>query len=149
MTKDVLIKISGIQFMEEQPEAQEPIEVITKGEYYYRNEKHYLKYEEVAEGAEGVSNCTVKFQEDSFELLKKGSSNVHMVFETGKKNMTYYTTPFGTIQMRIAATNLALDESKDSLNMKVDYALDMNEEHIADCYLMIQVQPRDCENFSL
>ena len=83
------------------------------------------------------------------EVRKKGLVNVHMVFEQGKKNMTYYTTPFGTIQMGIAATNLALDESEDSLNMKVDYALDMNEEHIADCYLMIQVQPRDCENFTL
>ena len=32
MTKDVIIKISGLQFMEEQ-NPEEPIEVITKGEY--------------------------------------------------------------------------------------------------------------------
>ncbi len=32
--------------------------------------------------------------------------------------------------------------------MKVDYALDMNEEHVADCYLAIQAQPRDCKIFT-
>ena len=31
--------------------------------------------------------------------------------------------------------------------MKVDYALDMNQEHVADCYLAIKAQPKDCKNF--
>ena len=63
--------------------------------------------------------------------------------------MTYYTTPFGTLQMGIAATSLELTESEENLHMKADYALDMNEEHVADCYLAIQVQPRDCKDFVL
>ena len=32
---------------------------------------------------------------------------------------------------------------------RVMQALDMNEEHVADCYLAIQVQPRDCKDFVL
>ena len=39
--------------------------------------------------------------------------------------------------------------SEENLHMKADYALDMNEEHVADCYLAIQVQPRDCKDFVL
>ena len=72
-----------------------------------------------------------------------------MVFEQGKKNMTFYSTPFGTLQMGIAATGLELQEEEDNIHLKVDYALDMNEEHVADCYLAIQVQPRDCKDFVL
>ena len=34
------------------------------------------------------------------------------------------------------------------LDMKVDYALDMNQEHVADCYLAIKAQPKDCKNFT-
>ena len=83
------------------------------------------------------------------EVRKKGVVNVHMVFEQGKKNMTYYTTPYGTIEMGIAATNLNLEEKEGGLNMKVDYALDMNQEHVADCYLAIQAQPKDCKDFVL
>ena len=45
--------------------------------------------------------------------------------------------------------NLELTESEENLQIKADYALDMNEEHVADCYLAIQVQPRDCKDFVL
>ena len=38
----------------------------------------------------------------------------------------------------------------DSLSqMKVDYALDMNEEHVADCYLTVQAQSKDSADFVL
>ena len=30
-----------------------------------------------------------------------------------------------------------------------DYALDMNQEHVADCYLAIKAQPKDCKNFTI
>ena len=59
--------------------------------------------------------------------------------------MTYYTTPYGTLQMGIAATNLELTESEENLHMKADYALDMNEEHVADCYLAIQVHDQETD----
>ena len=91
----------------------------------------------------------IKVSGKGLEVSKKGLVNVHMVFEQGKKNMTYYTTPYGTLQMGISATNLELTESEENLQIKADYALDMNEEHVADCYLAIQVQPRDCKDFVL
>ena len=62
--------------------------------------------------------------------------------------MTFYTTPYGTIEMGIAATNLDLKENESGLNMKVDYALDMNDEHVADCYLTVQAQSKDLGDFS-
>ena len=83
------------------------------------------------------------------EVRKKGVVNVHMVFEQGKKNMTYYTTPYGTIEMGIAATNLNLQESDGGLDMKVDYALDMNQEHVADCCLDIHAQGKSAAGFVL
>lgn len=149
MTKDVLIKISGMQFMEEQEEPQEPIEVITKGEYYYRNEKHYLKYDEIADGAEGVSNCMVKFQEDSFELLKKGSSNVHMVFETGKKNMTYYKTPFGNILIGLDTNEIQLQTEEEEISIDVKYGMDVNYDFLANCHIHIGICPVKAEGFTL
>ena len=76
-------------------------------------------------------------------MRKKGLVDVHMVFEQGKKNMTFYSTPFGTLQMGIAATKLELAEESGALSMKVDYALEVNEEHMADCYLAIQAQSKN------
>ena len=45
MTKDVLITISGIQTID--GEVNDPIETVTPGEYYFRNGKHYILYDEV------------------------------------------------------------------------------------------------------
>ena len=50
MTKDVLITISGIQMMDEE---DSDVEMIVRGDYYQKNGKHYILYEEVMEGFEG------------------------------------------------------------------------------------------------
>ena len=148
MDKEVLIHVSGLQTIDAEGE-QEPIEIVVPGEYYFRNGSHYLRYEEIMEDFTEPTINYIKISPKGMEVRKKGVVNVHMVFEQGKKNMTYYSTPYGTLQMGIAATNLELMESEENLQMKADYALDMNEEHVADCYLAIQVQPRDCKDFVL
>ena len=38
-------------------ETDEPIETVTPGEYYFRNGKHYILYEEVQEGIAEVTNA--------------------------------------------------------------------------------------------
>ena len=38
----------------------------------------------------------IKMSAQGVEVRKQGQVNVHMVFEQGKKNMTFYSTPFGT-----------------------------------------------------
>ena len=148
MDKEVLIHVRGLQTMDADGE-QEPLEIVVPGQYYFRNGSHYLRYEEVMEDFAEPTVNYIKISRKGMEVRKKGVVNVHMVFEQGKKNMTYYTTPYGTIEMGIAATNLNLQGSDGGLDMKVDYALDMNQEHVADCYLAIKAQPKDCKNFTI
>ena len=148
MEKEVLIHVKGLHMMDT-PEGDEPIEIVVPGEYYFRNGSHYLRYEEILEDFSEPTINYIKISPKGIEVRKKGIVNVHMVFEQGKKNMTYYTTPYGTIEMGIAATNMNLKEDESGLNMRVDYALDMNQEHVADCYLAIQAQPKNCKDFTL
>ena len=149
MDKNVLIHIRGLQMMEPTDE-QEPIELVVPGQYYFKNGSHYLRYEELMDetSAEPTVNY-IKISSKAVEVRKKGLVNVHMVFERGKKNMTYYSTPYGTVEMGIAATGVMIEESENGIDMKVDYALDMNQEHVADCCLAIQAQPKNCKNFTL
>jgi uncharacterized beta-barrel protein YwiB (DUF1934 family) len=92
MTKDVLVSVAGLQFEVDQ---EAPIEVITAGEYYFKNEKHFILFEEILEGHDGITKNTVKVSEKQIDIMKRGISNVHMIFEENQKNMTYYNTPFG------------------------------------------------------
>ena len=146
MNKDVLIHVRGLQLMETDDE-QEPIEIVVPGQYYFRNGSHYLRYEEMLDDSAQTTVNYIKMSSEGVEIRKQ--VNVHMVFEQGKKNKTFYNTPYGTLQMGIAATGLELKESEDDIQMKVDYALDMNEEHVADCYLTVQAQSKDSDEFVL
>ena len=148
MNKDVLIHVRGLQLMETDDE-QEPIEIVVPGQYYFRNGSHYLRYEEMLDDSAQTTVNYIKMSSEGVEIRKQGQVNVHMVFEQVKKNKTFYNTPYGTLQMGIAATGLELKESEDDIQMKVDYALDMNEEHVADCYLTVQAQSKDSDEFVL
>lgn len=148
MNKEVLIHVRGLQMMETDDE-QEPIELVVPGQYYFRNGNHYLRYEEMMDDSAETTVNYIKMSPNGVEVRKQGQVNVHMVFEQGKKNKTFYNTPYGTLQMGIAATGLELKESEDGIQMKVDYALDMNEEHVADCYLTVQAQSKDSAGFVL
>ena len=148
MNKDVLIHVRGLQMMETD-DAQEPIEIVVPGQYYFRNGSHYLRYEEMLDDTAETTVNYIKMSPNGLEVRKQGQVNVHMVFEEGKKNKTFYNTPYGTLQMGISATGLELKESEDGIQMKVDYALDMNEEHVADCYLTVQAQSKDSADFVL
>lgn len=142
MTKEVLIHMKGLQMMENMEDQGEPVELITVGEYYFRNKNHYLLYEEVMEeGSDPVKNI-VKIRPGTMEVRKKGIVDVHMIFEENKKNLAYYKTPFGTIEMEIAATKVAVEEKEDEINIRTDYALGMNGMSVADCSMKIRAIPK-------
>ena len=144
MTKEILLSIKGLQFLEDNNEDE--IEVITTGTYFQKDGRHYIKYDEVMEGMDGKIQNLIKINDKSMEVTKRGLSNVHMVFEENKKNVTYYDTPFGNLLVGIAATNINLNESKDIIDVKVDYALEVNYEHLADCSISMNIQAKDMKN---
>ena len=149
MDKNVLIHIRGLQMMDPADE-QEPIELVVPGQYYFQNGSHYLRYEDLMDetSTEPTVNY-IKISSKAVEVRKKGLVNVHMVFERGKKNMTYYSTPYGTVEMGIAATGVMIEESENGIDMKVDYALEMNEEYVADCYLTVSAQSKASGEFRI
>ncbi len=151
MTKEVLLKISGMQFVEDSDETNgpEPVEIIAPGEYYFKNGKHYILYDEFMEGFASVTKNVLKLKDDSLEITKRGTSNVHMLFEKDKKNMTCYTTPFGSMMMGIDAHSISIEESEQEIHVQIDYALDVNYEHLADCTIDLLVQSKDQQAFSI
>lgn len=54
MTREVLIRISGLQMMASEDEADD-VEMITTGDYFRKNGKHYIIYDEVMDGLKGIS----------------------------------------------------------------------------------------------
>ena len=143
MDKDVIVKIKGLQFHDLE---DDEMEVIDPATYFERNGRHYIKYDEVMEGFDGTTQNLLKLTGSSLEVTKKGLTNVHMVFEENKKNMTYYQTPFGNLLVGIAATKVQTKVEQEKIGVEVDYALEVNYEHLADCKITMNIQPQGCKD---
>ncbi len=140
MTKEVIITIRGLQ---SGPDTDaEPIEMITMGEYYYKNNKHYLLYEELMEGETKPNKNRIKLAPGMMELTKSGLVSVHMLFEENKKNTTHYYTSYGSLNMGIDTKKITMEERENEMNITVDYALEINQEFVADCDIKINVKSR-------
>ena len=147
MTKDVLVKISGLQFAEDQDNG--PVEIITTGNYYKKNGKHYILYDEVQEGFDGVTKSVIKVNDDFLDVTKKGVTNVHMMFEKNRKNVTYYYTPYGSLLIGIDAKSVDVQESENDIDVKVNYELEVNYEHMADCCITMNIKSKDAGDFRI
>ena len=138
MEKDVWVSVAGLMFGEN-PDGDK-IEIMTPGSYYKKNDHHYVLYDEIVEGSDEVTKNIVKFDPDMLTISKRGFSNVEMIFERNKKNMTNYVTPYGSLLIGIDTDRIDIRESDDSINIDIDYALDINYEHLADCRIKMEIR---------
>ena len=132
MTKDVLVRVKGTQFMDDENDV---IEMITAGTFNEKNGKKYLIYDEtIVEGGDQTHNI-VKIWPDKVEVTKRGLVDTHMTFECGKKHMCNYMTPVGLIILGITTSALEVEEDETSMGIVISYALEMNGEYISGCDL--------------
>ena len=137
MTKDVLITISGVQMLDEE---DADVEMVIRGDYYQKNGKHYILYDEVMEGFDGRVRNVIKISPDSVDIIKQGAASAHMQFEKNKKKLSCYTTPLGDLMIGIQANRISIDEGEDHLKINVEYSLDINYQHASECNISVNVQ---------
>jgi uncharacterized beta-barrel protein YwiB (DUF1934 family) len=148
VTKDVLISIQGLQFAgSEVDEAADDdeldkIETICFGEYYYRNNAHFIIYDELVDDSGVPIHNMIKLRDSEFTLTKRGQMNVQMVFSEGKKTMTEYFTPFGAMMIALDTRKVNVDEGENYLNIHIKYGLEANYQFVADCNISISVKNR-------
>ena len=139
MTNKVLVTISGLQF---DTDGQSPVELVTVGDYYMKNGKHYIVFEEEDSDGAGKTRTVIKISGDQVNVIRSGANNVNMVFEKDKKNMTYYETPYGELLMGLNTLNIDLKESEDEVEVTIIYTLEMNYSHISDCRIVLKAQAK-------
>ena len=128
MTKDVLVSISGkhIDIMDDPARGYEVgedgIEVVTPANYYCRNGKHYILYDEVLEGMAGTIKNKIKITgTDCLEIMKSG----------------------------VTSSNMEISVDEDQIGVKVAYELDVNHEPMADCRINMSIVPRNSKGVSM
>lgn len=147
MTKDVLLTMQGLQFDQREEDADK-IETMTVGNYYKKNDKHYVLYEEVTEGFSETTKNRLKFNDHTLEMTRSGLVNVHMVFQENQKNLTSYNTPFGHLLIGIDTKKIKITEEEERIQIDVDYSLDVNYEFLAECHIKVEIRAKENNSFS-
>lgn len=140
MTKDVMISIRGLQFMENHEE--DNIETVQQGEYFFRSGSHYLIFDEYMEGFREPVRNVLRFKDNELTLTKRGLLQVQMIFEEGKKNLSSYRTPYGIIMIGLDTGRVKCRVTDQELKLEVDYALEANYQYVADCHIVVEARQR-------
>lgn len=146
MTKDVLISISGLQMAGEDTEN---VEIITAGQYYFKNDSHYIIYEEIQEGFMEPTKNMIKIKQDQLEIVKKGVTNANMHFIANEKKLSSYMTPFGELMIGLYTKQVNILEQADKMLITIDYELDINYDHVSDCHITMDIQSKAIADLSL
>ena len=152
MTKDVLVSISGLQMAVNDVESNDdgPIEILSAGTYFFKDGTHYIFFEEVVEGVPQVTKTQIRIKgTESLEVIKKGITNTHMIFEHKKNNRCYYRTPYGQLNLGIYTGKISVDETEESIEVKAEYVLDVDYEPLAECNIRVHIMPRGSKSFSI
>ena len=154
MTKDELVSISGLHVDVMADEAgeqeNEAIEVVNPANYYFKNGKHYVLYDELVEGIPGTIKNKIKITgEDTVEIVKTGVSNSHMIFQKNRKNLTYYKTPYGQMLVGVNTKNMEVSVTEKNIDILVEYELDVNHEPMADSTIRMNITSKTGGDFSV
>lgn len=142
MTKEVLLSLKGLQY--DLGADHQEIETITSAEYYHRDGNHYLIFDEIQPDSSDLIKNRITFRDDYLEVNKQGAINVNMIFEEKRKNITNYGTPFGEIIVGVDTGKVIMTEEEKRILLQVDYRLDVNYVHMADCKISVDIRDREC-----
>lgn len=145
MTKDIILTISGLHASD--GETDEPVELISPGQYFLKNGKHYILFDEVMEGVEGIIKSTIKFTEDRVELLRNGAASARMIFQKDQEHMTIYQTPMGPLSMSVYTEDILTEVGEEQMNLEIHYSLKTEGVVITESTVRMNICQKELKQF--
>lgn len=123
-SEHVIISIKGKQLFEEaEPQV---MELVTEGMLDETEEGYSLRYEESE--LTGLKGTTTVFQVEGprVTLLRQGEVNSQMVFEEGRRHLSMYETPYGSLSVGINTRRMRTNLSRQGGDIEIDYAIEID-----------------------
>ncbi len=142
MNQEVKVTIHGMQ--QYTSEEADDTEVVCLGKMYEKDGFDCIVYEEVdAEGSKGISNTVknmIKVSDEQVEIIKEGTSSSHMVFIRNQMEYSFYSTPFGELEIGVFTKNMNKKDTEQGFLVQLEYNLEMGHSHISTCNVEIEVE---------
>ena len=121
MSKKVIISVKGTQAMEDVE--SEDVELITEGEYSYRNGRGTFRYEESEMTGMDGTTTVFKFSPEEVVISREGTVSSRMVFVEGRRNIFLYETPFGSATIGIDTHKITNTLNEQGGELNIAYSL--------------------------
>ena len=124
MEKDVIISIQGLQHYAGMD--SDNIELVTEGKLEDAEGALRLSYQESE--LTGMEGTTTVFhvEPERVTLLRMGNVSSEMVFEEGRRHMSLYSTPYGSMEVGILARKLRSTLDQNCGKLEINYDIEIN-----------------------
>lgn len=109
------------------------VELTTAGELEVGVDSYTLKYEESElTGMEGTTTEITVNNDGIVALTRKGTVNSHLVFEEGKRHLSYYDTSDGAFSIGVFASYVDTILEQNYGEISITYAMDVDDKPIGE-----------------
>lgn len=121
---NVIVSIKSSQVNENGPDV---MELVTEGKLVRNSENSYtISYEETElTGLEGTTTV-LRIEGPRVTLLREGTVNSQMVFEEGRRHLSMYETPYGSLSVGINTRRMKNTVGESGGDLEIDYALEID-----------------------
>ena len=135
---DVWISITGTQSADGESDT---VELTTAGRLEQEEDGLLLTYRESeSTGMEGVVT-SLRVREDEVQLERSGAMSSLLVLEKGKRHMSCYTTPHGSLTMGVYTNELRNSMTPLGGELEFHYTLDINSCMTSSHDVRVSVRP--------
>ncbi|HCZ7261510.1 TPA: DUF1934 domain-containing protein [Staphylococcus aureus] len=121
---DKKVSIQTKQVLKQHNE-KEKFEFTTEGTWQQR-QSNFIRYVEQTEDA--TVNVTIKVDDDSVKLIRKGDINMNLHFVEGQTTTTFYDISAGRIPLEVKTLRILHFVSGDGGKLKIHYELYQDNE---------------------
>jgi uncharacterized beta-barrel protein YwiB (DUF1934 family) len=122
--KDVVISVKAMQkYAGSEPDE---VELVTAGRLRKDGPSYVLTYEESELTGLDGTHTTVQVEGDRVTLLREGEFNAQMVFQEGRRHLSLYRTPYGSMAIGVNTSHLLADLNDRGGDVEIDYMVEVD-----------------------
>lgn len=123
MHDNVIISIKGKQVNENGPDE---MELVTEGRLICNDKGVLVSYQETElTGLQGTTTM-LRINGPVVTLLREGTVNSQMVFEEGRRHLSMYETPYGSMSVGINTRRVKNTIGETGGDLEIDYAIEID-----------------------
>ena len=137
MRDNVIISIKGRQINDNGPDE---MELVTEGRMICNDKGVLVSYQESElTGLQGTTTM-LRINGPVVTLLREGTVNSQMVFEEGRRHLSMYETPYGSMSVGIHTRRVKNTIGELGGDLEIDYAIEIDNFTVGRNYFTMNVK---------